>query len=197
MINNRVLFFVLCYIVISLTISLEEAYGEEQHGNDSYVSTCHAGIFIGATTNIKHESTDFTIGLDYEYRMPYVNNLFGIGLLIEGVFAEHMESIVGIPVIIHPGISNLKLWLAPGIEFGDEEIESGLDEHKIVKKPGDILLSANDTDSETEFKTHFLFRMGVGYDYHIDIFSISPSVSIDFINGGTALVYGVAFGMSF
>ena len=43
----------------------------------------------------------------------------------------------------------------------------------------------------------FLFRAGVGYEFEIDRWSISPEFNVDFVDGEHVLVYGVSFGYGF
>lgn len=70
----------------------------------------HLSIFNGATTNFTHHnSTDYTIGLEYEYRF---SKLFGAGLLGEYIATESGEIIYGAMLIIHP-TKGLKIGLDP------------------------------------------------------------------------------------
>ena len=48
----------------------------------------------------------------------------------------------------------------------------------------------------TEGHKEFLFRSGVGYDWHVGQVSVTPSASLDFVGGHVAQVYGVALGIS-
>ncbi len=48
-----------------------------------------------------------------------------------------------------------------------------------------------------EGHTAVLVRGGLGYDFHIDRFSITPLASLDYIEGSFAQVYGLAFGVGF
>jgi len=64
----------------------------------------------------------------------------------------------------------------PGIEFFQEEIEH---------------------TSETEGKTEFLWRIGVGYKIHIGRFIVDPCVDLDLSRSSEALVWGVNLGMAF
>ncbi len=43
----------------------------------------------------------------------------------------------------------------------------------------------------------FLFRAGVGYEFEIDRWSISPVFNVDFVDGEQVLVYGLSFGYGF
>ena len=145
------------------SISESHAVHQEHH---SYQN--HLAVFTGATTNFDHESTDFTLGVDYEYRLSEV---FGIGLFGEMIFADHEETLVGVPFFFHIKNSPLKIVLAPGI----------------------AILEDHHGDKYEEF----LLRGGIGYDIHLDAFSITPTVNVDVIDGNTSLAYGIAFGIGF
>ncbi len=171
----------LTFVLFNSLWSQDEDISEQTNNQEiEHESKYHAGIFLGATSNLEDKTTDFSIGLDYEYKLDMLEQTFGIGFIMEAVFAEHKESILGLPIFIHPGLGHLKFWLAPGVEFGDEPIASNETE-----------------DVPTEFKTNFLFRLGIGYDFHFDMFAVSPAISLDMIKGNIALVYGLTVGMSF
>lgn len=168
---------------------------EEVELSEDHFSVYHAGIFLGATTNLEHDATDFTLGLDYEYRLPYIDYLFGVGFVIEAVFAEHKESILAIPVTIHPPLGDLKFYFAPGIMFGDKVVETPVNTHDVRFNKKPVIQTEVAGPVQTEFKTHFLFRIGLGYDFHIDRFAISPTVAFDVIEGKFSAVYGLTLGM--
>lgn len=128
----------------------------------------HLALFTGATTNFEHESTDFTLGIDYEYRL---SEMFGVGLFGEVVFAEHDETLIGVPFFIHMKKSPVKIVLAPGMVFAE--------------------------DHHGQKHEEFMFRSGLGYDIHLDTFSITPTVNADFVDGDVSLAYGIAFGVGF
>jgi hypothetical protein len=165
----------LCVLFLTPVIQAKEASGASHHAagdahahGGHHAHRNHLALFTGATTNFEHESTDFTIGVDYEYR---VNDTFGIGLLGEIVYAEHKETIVGVPFFIHMKSSPLKFVLAPGVIMGEDHHH-----HKFEK---------------------FLFRGGLGYDIHMGDYAITPTVNADVVDGDVSLVYGIAFGIGF
>jgi hypothetical protein len=128
----------------------------------------HLALFAGATTNFEHESTDFSLGVDYEYRL---SEMFGIGLFGEIVYAEHEETLIGVPFFFHIKDSPIKIVLAPGVAIAEDHHG---DKHE-----------------------EFLFRGGLGYDIHLDTFSITPTVNADVVDGDVSLVYGIALGVGF
>jgi len=135
----------------------------------------HLAIFNGGTTNFDHETTGYSLGLDYEYRF---SDLLGTGLLFEYVFTGEGEAIIGVPLFIHP-IGNLKGLIAPiGINAEKHGHDDGHGTHEVEKE------------------WHFGVRVGLGYDFHIGKLSIGPSVNADIANT-TAIVYGLTIGFGF
>ncbi len=172
---------ILVSLVLTLTLSFTaNAQEGERSSKDDELAFYHASIFIGASSNLSESSTDLALGLDYEYRLPFVDYMFGTGFFIEGVFAEHKENLVGVPIYIHPYMEEFKFWLAPGVKFGEETVNG----------------ESQSEAEKTEMQTHFLFRLGAAYIYHYNMFTISPAVSFDIAGGEASFVYGLSLGMS-
>ena len=176
-------FFKLNFIIITLVImyNFQLFAGNkdaeiESHGHHNH----HAASFIGFTSNPDAGHTDFTFGLDYEYRLPFLHQQFGVGAVAEIVFAEHKETIVAASLYYHP-FGDLKFNLSAGYVFTDVE-HVDPDHH----------------DSHiTETEKHFLTRIGTAYDFHVSGFSFGPAFNLDFIEGHTVMVFGVSFGKGF
>lgn len=49
----------------------------------------------------------------------------------------------------------------------------------------------------TEGHSVFVARAGLGYDFHLGNFSLTPTFNADLIKGHVSLVYGMAFGLGF
>lgn len=79
------------------------------HHEDGHHSKWHVAVFNGATTNFDHSSTDYTFGIDAEYRF---SDLLGAGLGLESIFALHQETVIAVPFFIHP-YKGAKIILAP------------------------------------------------------------------------------------
>ncbi len=92
-----------------------DTLAEDHHEKDH-----HAALFVGGTTNFDHSSTDFTLGGEYEFRLPLLHRLLGIGIFGEAVFAEHKEVLCGVPVFVHP-VAGLKFFAAPGALIVESE----------------------------------------------------------------------------
>ncbi len=106
-----------------------EHHGEHQaehgeHGVHGEHHSHHAndiGIFAGATTKFGDEGhTGATFGLDYERRLPFAEQMFGVGALVDMALMEHTSVIVAPALYIHPA-GGLKITLAPGVEHEGEE----------------------------------------------------------------------------
>lgn len=126
----------------------------------------HAGVFLGAASNLNNGDVHMAAGLDYEFIFPSTRPVFGIGMIMEFVFAEHMETVLALPIYVHP-YKGLKAWIAPGAAIP----EGGA--------------------------THFLFRFGAGYDFHLGKITLTPQMSYDQVKCCGLLVYGVGLGFAF
>ncbi len=167
--------------------SEEAEHNEEHHGNH------HLAAFLGLTSNFEEEETNFSAGLDYEFRLPFADRLFGIGLFGEYVFAEESEILAGIPINIHPW-KELLVFAAPGLAFVPKATEeSVVDEGKNIHNN----TLGEEAAADTEKESKFLARVGIGYEFETRSFSIAPVVAADFVDGNVSLVYGLSFGIGF
>jgi len=164
-------FLVFTILTVNCFAQDEDSHEEGEHERH------HIGIFFGATTNLDDEETDFSLGLDYEYRLlPQL----GIGLLGEVTFAENEVFIVGVPIFLHPS-KGLILGVAPGVEISDEIAET-------EAEGGEQLL---------ETKTNFLLRFIAAYEMEFNGLTLAPTVSLDLVDGEESLVYGISLGKGF
>lgn len=46
-------------------------------------------------------------------------------------------------------------------------------------------------------ESRFLFRVGAGYEFELDKFTIKPEVNADFVDGEVDVVFGATFGFGF
>ncbi len=149
---------------------LHEEHSTESHLHEQNHKN-HLALFNGATTNLDHGSTAYTIGLEHEYR---ISKLIGSGSLLEYVAAEHAEIIIGLPFFIHPH-NGLKIIAAPLIILGKE---------------------TNEPTMESRTTTDFAFRIGFGYDFHLGAWSFGPDAYFDY-GHSKSLVYGLSIGLGF
>ena len=125
--------------------------------------------FIGATTQSTRPGTHFTLGADY-VRLLSLGKPWGLSIYGEAIFAEHTEWVAGLT-----GSYKVtdKFWLrtGPGVEILQEAVEGSHD--------------------ETEIKTEFLYRIGMGYSFHLTGLTIAPSLDFDFVRHHDAVVWGI------
>lgn len=111
---------------------------------------------------------EFTYGFEYEYKFT---SRWGAGVVIEKTNDAHHgdgTTITLASLFLHP-------WedLRVGAGFGKERV-GGHHSHK-----------------------ENLTRISASYDFHVTDFGIAPTIAVDFIDGETATVFGVAFVKSF
>jgi len=172
MIKSKMKISIIVVLLIFANSILLFAGGDKKH---------HVGVFLGATSNIDAKHTSFTLGLDYVYR---INHSFGLGFIGDYVITERAETLLMAGVFYYP-LSSLKLYVGNGVALTTEvEKETQLKE-------------SSDSDGEEKVVSHYVFRLGTGYDFHIDDFSVTPTIAWDLINGHSSIVYGLTFGMGF
>ncbi|WP_299393845.1 hypothetical protein [uncultured Gelidibacter sp.] len=152
----------------NLGSSAQQTVVQTNSDHHSHAGTHHLAVLNGATTNFTHKSTAYTVGLDYEYR---ISEVIGLGLLAELILGDANEVLVGIPVFVHP-YKGLKLIASPLVAFTAAHNSNG-HEHKKA--------------------TDLYFRIGTGYDFHVNKLSFGPLVNFD-VGKTTALNYGLSFG---
>lgn len=158
----------------------QAAHGQPDAAVHGTVHRHHAGVFVGATTNLAADHTDPTVGLDYEYRLPVWHDRIGLAAFGEFTSAAHDEWILGGGTVLHPG-NGLKLFAGGGLLFIDDE------------KGGGTYASAG-TASAAYDNRHPLLRIGAGREFHAGRVSLSPTVFYDRVKGHGSLVYGVTVG---
>ena len=126
----------------------------------------HAALFMGAT--ITDDYTDPTVGVEYEYRTPFMDRKIGIGVVVEQLL-DHDATIAVAGVVIHPW-KDLKVNLSAGIER---------------------------LDVAGTTKNKELIRVGVGYDFHYNNISYGPVYNLDTVDGNNAHAVGLAVGFGF
>ena len=133
-----------------------------------------AGIFVGATTF--DGETELSYGLEYEYKF---SPMWGAGLTLERTADSH-----------HGGGADLAIaaiYLHPWKEL---RVGAGI---------GKEYVGSYTTDDHHEHGSYneTLTRLSLSYDFHVASIGIAPVVAVDFIDGETATVIGLAFVKSF
>jgi hypothetical protein len=81
---------------------------EEVHQN-------HIALFVGGTTALSPSHTAFTLGLEYEYRLPVWEHRLGISPFAEVVLESEKAFLGGALVVVHP-TAELKIMAGPAFE---------------------------------------------------------------------------------
>jgi hypothetical protein len=136
------------------------------------------GVFVGYT-NFDGE-TEFSYGIEYEYKF---SKLWGAGIVYEKTDDAHHGAGVDVAlaaVYLHP-------WkeLRVGLGYGKETVGSYTDN--------------SDVDHPHYHSSHKedLVRTSISYDFHVGDFGIAPTLAVDFIDGETATIFGVAIVRAF
>jgi hypothetical protein len=112
--------------------------------------------------------TIFTLGGEAEYRLPIWKQRLGMGALVDATFGDHAHTIVGALMTARP---------IPGAS--------------------NVKLMAAPAAMRSHGHSYFLMRTGIAVDFHVQSFSITPLVDLDFVKGGVDTVFGVALGVGF
>jgi len=117
-----------------------------------------------------------TWGLDYKRRIA---KRWAAGGWFDYAGGDLRNSAAGGIVAFWPGLGDLQLLAGPAVEFHEGRGGGGHGEE------------GGEPDKDA---TYFLFRIGVGYDFHIgERYGIVPIVMLDFVNNEEVWVYGLGF----
>ncbi len=136
----------------------------------TYASSDEYRHFVGGflgATTMGNE-TNFSYGFEYEYKL---SKRWGAGVVFEKTNDAHHGD--GVDVTLAAGYLHPWQELRFGVGFGQEKL-AGDHGH-----------------------TEDLIRLSVSYDFHLAGFGVAPTMAVDFIDGDTAKVIGVAFIKSF
>lgn len=129
----------------------------------------HAALFVGATNHAGHRL--FTIGAEVTHRLPFGGDRLSAGALLDASF-DHGD---------HTLIAGAGLFLRP---FKG----SALTSFKVLAAPALEVHNGHHTP---------LVRVGAGYDLHHGPLTLTPTFNVDFVDGHSVEVFGVAAGISF
>ena len=158
----------------------EDAENDEHEGEHSshHVRDFknEVAVFLGGTDEPGH-GTELTWGLDYKRRIA---ERWAVGVLFDYAGGELRNAVLAPMVAFWPGLGNLQLLAAAGVEFHQGRDGGG---HRKSAEDGG-------TDEDA---TYFLLRLGIGYDIHLgESFGLVPVVNLDFVNNEKVWVYGLA-----
>ena len=125
----------------------------------------HAGLFLGVTRAGGHSS--FTIGADYERRLPMAHERFAVGALLDAAVGPEPKHVIVAGTLSLRPVEPLKLLVAPGVEFAHGHREA------LVRAGVAVDIA------------------------HVGPLMVSPGLFFDFVGGHTALVFGLTFGAGF
>ena len=133
-------------------------------------------VFLGGTDEHGHD-TELTWGIDYKRRIA---ERWAVGVLFDYAGGELRNAVLAPMVAFWPGLGNLQLMAAAGVEFHQGRDGGG------HQKSGE----GGGTDEDA---TYFLVRLGAGYDIHLgESFGLVPNLNLDFVNNEKVWVYGLA-----
>jgi len=159
----------------------KEEHGGEKGDHHGRAHKNEVAIFLGGTDEHGHD-TEITLGLDYKRRIA---NQWAVGALFDYAGGDLRNTVLAPSVSFWPGLGNLQLLAAAGVEF-----HQGRDGEGHEKSSGE--------GSTDEDATYFVFRLGLAYDIHIgERFGLAPSVNLDFVNNEEVWVYGFSLTYGF
>jgi hypothetical protein len=105
-------------IILATCLSTAPALADDEHEehaeeHEHHHHVNHVALFLGATSTLGDMSaTHFTIGADYEHRLPFLHEV-GVGVLVDSAIASETETLLAGFVAVHP-IGGLMLLGAAG-----------------------------------------------------------------------------------
>jgi hypothetical protein len=125
----------------------------------------HAGVFLGLTRSEGHSS--FTIGADYERRLPIAHERFAVGALVDAAVGPEPKHVIVAGTLSLRLVETVKLLVAPGVEYAHG--------HR-----------------EALFRAGVAIDIA-----HAGPLTVSPGLFFDFVGGHTAIVVGLTLGAGF
>lgn len=169
-----------------------DAHGQAEHNAEAgehgehHSHAHHMALFLGAT--LASEGFYPSIGVDYAFRIPSGKRRLGLTAFVELTAAAELELLAGAGLEYHP-IEPLKLVAIAGVlkPFAAEEAAA----ERIPQAKGPAAETATGSDAVS------LVRLGIGYDFHVGRFSISPTLNGDYAHEAFAAVIGIGIGGGF
>ena len=151
--SKKILVFT-ALLCIPLTILSQEENGEEEENKNDIV------VFIGGTSN--HESTAFTLGIGYQYR---ISRLIGVGGFLDHAFGDINSTIVAPAILLN--VKDFAFLVGPGIEISDDHViavlrlgvEYSLELSGFFLKPGLFF------DTERNEGASLVYGLSFGYGF--------------------------------
>jgi len=147
--SKKILFFTVLLCIPLTALSQEEKGEEEENKNDIVV-------FMGGTSS--HESTAFTLGIGYQYK---ITRLIGVGGFLDHAFGDINSTIVA--PALYLSVKNFTFLVGPGIEISDDDVigvlrlgvEYQLEFSGFLLKPGLFFDTERDEDPSVVYGLSF------------------------------------------
>jgi hypothetical protein len=156
--------FALAFVAIFPTTLLAQEDGGHAASSGGHHAN-HAGLFLGLTRAGGHSS--FTIGADFERRLPIAHERFAVGALVDAAVGPEPKHVIVAGTLSFRPVATVKLLIAPGVEFAQGH-------------------------SEELFRAGAAIDIA-----HVGPLMVSPGLFFDFVGGHTAIVFGLTFGAGF
>ncbi len=117
--------------------------------------------------------------------------------VLSNTHTEHGENAVTAAMSYHRRISPL---VSVGVlgEYAFGDIDTGIVGIPVKLYPGQGWVFTGMPGVEIhDSNTEGLFRVGVGYEFELEGFSLTPEVNADFVDGETNIVTGISIGFGF
>ena len=152
---------------------------------DNNLKMHNISLFVGSSYNkvgdLKGENIKVSTGLDYEFKVPGVNN-FGIGVSGMASFIGDVDIFANVPIYVYSNNQRFKMFFAPGIA-----IYNGI-------APKINYLPNQEFPDEEKQITAISYRIGMGYEFYVKKINIAPKLSFDFYDKYANLTFGVNVG---
>ena len=181
--KKNITFFVIVFLFQYGILLSDDEHGHEDHH-------FHTGLLLGYSANLNGGHNAFTLGLEQEFVLSEEFPGFGVGLHSEIVFADNKEYVLAAVLLMNP-MDRLHLAIGPGVIFHTHEEDGHVE---LIDKTGkkELLLSV---DEQSDSETNFLITTGLHYDFHLDMFTLSPAIEFHFFEGKTDMTIGIVFGI--
>lgn len=172
-------------IVVLFLISLLNTINLKSQSVDNNNKLHNISLFVGTSYNkvgdLKGENIKVSTGLDYEFKVPGVNN-FGIGVSGMASFIGDMDIFANVPIYVYSNNQRFKIFFAPGIA-----IYNGI-------APKINYLPNQQFPDEEKQLTAISYRIGMGYEFYVKKINIAPKLSFDFYDKYANLTFGLNVG---
>jgi len=162
--NNSVAF--LGILIVSLLAGSANLGADTADGHEEHIQ--HVGFLVGAVYNLHEERFMLGLGAEYEYVLPFWDNLFGIGLAGEMVFDDHRHYVLSLLLPVHLW-REFSVFAAAGLMFIDKD------------------------ETERRFAVHF----GAEYEFELNKFFLAPEFEVAFAGDDIHLMFGIHLGFGF